>query len=328
MDRISEGSESLSDHSGQDSKKGRDVSLGEEPSVPEVIEEALEEISYSDTISLDKTNSGLFQIQATVLPKAEVPNKSDILLDDNPSYSMDFTEALSQSLAQSHSQAPSRQFHESVASIRDGKSDAEVSEYIESAVSSVGKSHISTAAPILDLKLSPLGKETEISASSSRPATGIQESDSENESRLNSHRSLSRPSSERSTGSTSYSDSHDFDEEEDLISTESDHTPVKDPITQKEKPFVPSVNADDISEVVSTSLPSISEKHSLKINFGPQDSIDAALGDLLGSSDDEERTPTHTPRAESPLIGQVRWCICFLLGLLGGMGNGPIQFIS
>ena len=143
-------------------------------------------------------------------------------------------------------------------------------------------------------------------AAAPRPQTGIQESDSESESRIN--RTLSRPSSERSTGSTTYSDLHDFDEEEeeDIISSESDRTPVKVSASQKEKSSVAhSVRTEeDISEHVSVSLPSISEKKSVSqaTALGHQNSIDAVLGDLLG---EEDATPTQTPRAETPPLDQV-----------------------
>ena len=61
---------------------------------------------------------------------------------------------------------------------------------------------------------------------------------------------------------------------------------------------------DDISEHISVSLPSISERRSG--SQGPpglqqQNSIDAALGDLLGEEEGEgDATPTDTPRAQSP----------------------------
>nr|KAG5710507.1 hypothetical protein BaRGS_013153 [Batillaria attramentaria] len=314
MDRISEGSES--DRSRLDAKKSREKAGSRstsDQSVSEAIEEAVDEASVASSTS----KSAVLQIKTSLPSPADAENHS--LADENASYSLDFTDAVSQSLGQSRSKIPvsirsdgSRAKDESVVSARGGKSEAEVSEYIESAALSTAKSE-GSSGPKFDLK-SPQGstKEAPASAASSSqksgPKTGIQESDSENESRHNSHRSLSRPSSERSTGSTTYSDIHDLDEEEDIISSESDRTPVKaTSVSQKEKSAAPNTRTDDdISEHISASLPSISEKRSVSgaLVFGQQDSLDAALGDLLGPPEEEDATPTDTPRAESPHLGQ------------------------
>ena len=309
MDRISEGSESQSDRSRQDAKKGRSSdksglphSISDDLSVSEAIEEAV------DSASGASDPSAILNIKTGDPAKADTENKTASMVDENISYSQDFSETVSQSLAKSHSRIPVS--IRSDASHASGRSAAksEVSEVIESAVSTAKSD--SSAAPKFDLKATPAGgKEGSVSAasaSSSRPQTGIQESDSESESRIN--RTLSRPSSERSTGSTTYSDLHDFDEEEeDIISSESDRTPIKVSVSQKERsPVAQSVRTEeDISEHVSVSLPSISEKKSVSqaAALGHQDSIDAVLGDLLG---EEDATPTQTPRAETPPLGQVR----------------------
>ena len=309
MDRISEGSESQSDRSRQDAKKGRSSdksglphSISDDLRVSEAIEEAV------DSASGASDPSAILNIKTGDPAKADTENKTASMVDENISYSQDFSETVSQSLAKSHSRIPVS--IRSDASHASGRSAAksEVSEVIESAVSTAKSD--SSAAPKFDLKATPAGgKEGSVSAasaSSSRPQTGIQESDSESESRIN--RTLSRPSSERSTGSTTYSDLHDFDEEEeDIISSESDRTPVKVSVSQKERsPVAQSVRTEeDISEHVSVSLPSISEKKSVSqaAALGHQDSIDAVLGDLLG---EEDATPTQTPRAETPPLGQVR----------------------
>ena len=328
MDRISEGSESQSDRSRQDAKKGRSSdksglprSISDDLSVSEAIEEAV------DSASGASDPSAILNIKTSDPAKADTENKTASMVDENISYSQDFSETVSQSLAKSHSRIPVS--IRSDASHASGRSAAksEVSEVIESAVSTAKSD--SSAAPKFDLKATPAGgKEGSVSAasaSSSRPQTGIQESDSESESRIN--RTLSRPSSERSTGSTTYSDLHDFDEEEeDIISSESDRTPVKVSVSQKERsPVAQSVRTEeDISEHVSVSLPSISEKKSVSqaAALGQQDSIDAVLGDLLG---EEDATPTQTPRAETPPLGQVRTRAALLCCKHRGLKGGGLE---
>ncbi|XP_076454897.1 centrosome-associated protein 350-like isoform X2 [Babylonia areolata] len=318
MERISEGSEA-SEPSGQGARKGGDrttVSVSQASSLSEAIEEAAD----SGSAASDSSPSAILNIQTSRPAKAdsensgarEEENKKGASVAEDVSYSQDFSEAVSQSLAHSHSRLQ--------ASEASGRAAAksEVSEVIESAVSVSTAKSDSSGAPRFDLKgPSPAEKDKEGSVStSSRPATGIQESDSESESRLNSHRTPSRPSSERSTGSTTYSDFHDLDqEEEDVISSESDRTPVKVSAPPRDRSQDHSQDRsqdrshgvrteEDISEHISVSLPSISEKKSSVSQataLGHQNSIDAVLGDLLG---DDDATPTHTPRALSPALHQ------------------------
>ncbi|KAL8608223.1 hypothetical protein ACOMHN_016678 [Nucella lapillus] len=312
MDRISEGSESASDRSRPDVvKKSRgdktraSGSLSEASTLSEAIEEAVDD---SASAASQSSPSAILNIQTSLLARADSQNetvaedsgkKGGSVAEDNPSYSQDFSEAVSQSLAKSHSRVQT-----SEASAR-GTVKSEVSEAIESAVSTAKSD--SSSAPRFDLKGPEATEKDKEASASSRPATGIQESDSESESRLNSHRT-SRPSSERSTASTTYSDFHDFDqeEEEDIISSESDRTPVKVSASQKDKLSAHGAKAEeDISEHMSVvSLPSISEKKSSvsqATGIGHQNSIDAVLGDLLG---DEDATPTQTPRVHTPPLDQ------------------------
>ena len=166
------------------------------------------------------------------------------------------------------------------------RSEVSQSSLAVTAKDSTGKPD-NTTTTRLDPKSAPTGGK-DVSAPSpsvsavsvsQRPATGIQESDSESESRLN--RTLSRPSSERSTGSTTYSDLHDFDEEEeDIISSESDSTPMK--AAEKLSLLHSTQGEEDVSEHASSSVLSVKETSALH-----------TLQDLPG---DDDSTPTQTPR--------------------------------
>lgn len=314
MDRISEGSESRSEQSPGSSAKShsitnKDHSISEDHSVPEVIEDAIDENSQLISIGSGRSHSGAFTIKTSLPSKVDEESKThNSLADEAHSYSMDFTEGVSQSLGHSHNRKlPSARSDASHGSGQGIRSEAEISECIESAAASSAKSmdNSLSSPPKLTLIKSPSGSIKDISTAthaSSHPVTGIQESDSENESRINSHRSLSRPSSERSTGSTTFSDMHDFEEEDDVTSSESDRTPVRAGTPNKETTVQMEM---DLS--VSASLPSLSEKHlsSKTAQVSQRESLDAQLGDLLGLAEDEA-TPTHTPRVTSPLLGQVR----------------------
>ncbi|XP_046543377.1 LOW QUALITY PROTEIN: centrosome-associated protein 350-like [Haliotis rubra] len=304
LDRISEGSES--DKSGASGKKAgpgpRDKS---ESSVSEVIEELS---NVEDSVVSERTVSGLIQIK-TDLPALADSHSKQSLHDDDPSYSMTFTDAVS--VSQDNSKLPlsvhSRlDVPDQTVGTKD-RSEVSVSEQLEEALSL--RSEQSTSVP---LKID-LNKDSSVKAgnkaSEKSYTTGIPESDSENETK--SHHTLSysttksegtasRPSSEKSVASTNYS--QDF-EEEDL--SESERTPVQSvPAPASALPSIKSGGGrteEEVSEVISASLPSISEKKA----YNRQDTWDnALLADVLGGlddlEDDEDKTPTETPREGSP----------------------------
>ncbi|XP_071097553.1 centrosome-associated protein 350-like [Haliotis cracherodii] len=306
LDRISEGSES--DKSGASGKKAepgrRDKS---ESSVSEVIEELS---NVEDSVVSERTVSGMFKVK-TDLPALADSQSKQSLHDDDPSYSMTFTDAVS--VSQDNAKLPlsvhSRQDVPDQSVVTRDRSEVSVSEQLEEALSL--RSEQTTSVPLrIDLNKDSSVKEGN-KASQKSYTTGIPESDSENETK--SHHTLSysttksegtasRPSSEKSVASTNYS--QDF-EEEDL--SESERTPVAAPAAA-----LPSIRSgggrteEEVSEVISASLPSISEKKA----YNRQDTWDnALLADVLGGlddlEDDEDKTPTETPReASPPPIGQ------------------------
>lgn len=315
MDRISEGSESDKSKSGEKARSiksklnmssiSKSVSRGEDVSdrtSSSSIAEAVEDASQLDSIITENTASDALRFQTG----SKARKISDSAKDDDASYSMDFSENTTATLGQSHTRVSMR-----------GKSELDISEHIEEAsVGSIRSASASHSHPKLNFASKSNEKKSDNDAAAAGPLSpptptiGIQESDSETESRLNSyHTSVksegsSRPSSERSVGSISYS-AEDDDEEEDIISYGSDKTPVKGSPTK----LLPSVGVsmasasakanteDDISEHISGSLPSISERRTHSGGSLRQDSQEM-INDLLGykEEEDEDKTPVPTPR--------------------------------
>lgn len=251
MDRISEGSESQSDKSAASAKVSKKGSDASEKTNSSSVQEVIEEVSQHDTNTSEKTSSAGLQIKVSV--EAGQDKISESLKDDDASYTFDFSDVHS-SLAQSHSKVPlSARSQGSARHPTEGDISEQIEAHASTASESSRKSETKVAQDEDDHVKTP-------------PTTGIQESDSdETESRVNSdqHSSKSdvssRPSSERSVGSMSYAE---YEEEEDIMSSGSERTPVKS--SQK---FLPSVSGavsvrteEEISEHISTSLPSISDK--------------------------------------------------------------------
>lgn len=146
-------------------------------------------------------------------------------------------------------------------------SNEEISEYIEEQYSIESKS--------LPSPRNVSVKNEQKTSVSPTATTGIQESDSENESHVNSYYTSvksdgsSRPSSERSLASISYSPE---DEEEDVISYGSDKVPSR--LQNVHHDTVSAVTEDVISEHISASLPSISEKRTSHSGLLYRDMID------------------------------------------------------
>jgi hypothetical protein len=61
---------------------------------------------------------------------------------------------------------------------------------------------------------------------------------------------------------------------------------------------------EDISEAISASLPSISDRRSASHQGDAQSSLHADIAELVGG--EEEATPTHSPRTHSPQQEEVR----------------------
>ncbi|RUS88461.1 hypothetical protein EGW08_003798 [Elysia chlorotica] len=348
MDRISEGSESdksAPSRAGKGGKPVRDRDASERSSSS--MQEVIEEVSQLDS---DKTSSAAMKIKSTG-PAAAAVDRSEkepaglrSLKDEELSYSMDFSDAGS-TLAQSHSRAglvakPNSSLREAGGSEAGEISEQIVAEELNSVASAV-KSPASVSSQLkFDFKAggkSVVEGPSVSVAESLPPSTGIQESDSETESRVNSYHTSaksegsSRPSSERSVGSLSYSaeDDEDNDDRDDQqaddVSSASDKTPVKVSPSSPEKSLPPVPGArpasvgvassfskateDDISEHISASLPSISEKqgasHSNSLPKDSQDILDNLLGYQEGEKHEEEeeddKTPVPTPREMLPL---------------------------
>ncbi|CAL1535795.1 unnamed protein product [Lymnaea stagnalis] len=317
MDRISEGSES--DKSGasaqvKDAKKDSDHS--EKTSS---VQEMIEEVSQLDTNTSEKTGSDKLNIQIKDVEDGEKKG-SEVDKDEDASYTYDFSDNYS-SLAQSHSKVPLSARSQGSAK---GPTDGDISEHIEAP--STARSVSGASNDKLDLKKETSGQDLETSLDkksvssppvtptesiASPPITGIQESDSdETESRVNSYQKSegsSRPSSERSLGSNrSYPEE---DEEEDIMSSGSERTPVMS--SQRLLPNVVSATSlrtddEDISEHISASLPSISEKRGHSASYRQdQDMLDSLLGfdEEAEDKDEDEKTPVATPRemAQTPV---------------------------
>ncbi|GFN76393.1 centrosome-associated protein 350 [Plakobranchus ocellatus] len=348
MDRISEGSESDKSAPSRKAKaivekkprEERDASDRSSSSMQEVIEEASQ---LDSAVSSEKTSSAAMKIRtsahagrSTIENSVDGPMKS--LKDEDASYSMDFSDGGS-TLAQSHGRVPLGGQAQGLVGKEAGAS--EISEHIvteeASSVASAAKSPASISAQLrFDFKAGSKGADGPVSAAESLPpSTGIQESDSETESRVNSYHTSaksegsSRPSSERSVGSLSYSaeddeedNENEQDEQQDEASSASDKTPVKAASPEKSLPPVPGAKAasatvsfskpteEDISEHISASLPSISDRqgggsHSNSLPKDSQDILDNLLGYQEGEKREEEeeddRTPVPTPREMLPL---------------------------
>ena len=203
MDRISEGSESDKSAPSRKGKAGGvttpqknksqgDVSEHSSSSMQEVIDEASQLDSH---MSSEKTSSVAMKIKtsgpAALNRGTRETAASDAaglrsLKDEELSYSMDFSDAGS-TLAQSHSKAGF--------AVRGGSEAGEISEHIEpSSVASAARSPASVSSQLrFDFKAGSksAGDGAAISAADSLPpSTGIQESDSETESRLVGMQSL------------------------------------------------------------------------------------------------------------------------------------------
>ncbi|GFR60073.1 centrosome-associated protein 350 [Elysia marginata] len=362
MDRISEGSESDKSAPSRKGKttgtaipqKGkaledRDISERSSSSMQEVIEEASQ---LDSRVSSEKTFSAAMKIK-TSGPAAGDSAGLRSLKDEDLSYSMDFSDAGS-TLAQSHSKVGFGSRAGQDRSNKDGSEAGEISEHIVAeepssvASAAAAKSPASLSSQLkFDFKAGSKsavgdGSAAAVSAAESLPpSTGIQESDSETESRVNSYHTSaksegsSRPSSERSVGSLSYSaeddeedinkDDDDLQQDNDTSSGASEKTPVKSgPAGSPDKilPPVPGAKPaaaassfskgteDEVSEHISASLPSISEKqgggsHSNSLPKDSQDLLDSLLGYQEGEKREEEeeddKTPVPTPREMLPL---------------------------
>ncbi|XP_012936215.1 centrosome-associated protein 350 [Aplysia californica] len=314
MDRISEGSESLSDKSGASGKgsklpvavKRRDDVSEKTTTSSSVAEEVIEEASQSEKTS----SGGLIKIQmgaAAAASRGDSASKGRE--EEENSYSMDFSE-LQSSLAQSHAgKLPlSARSQGSVTgadlSHKGARSEVDISEHIEEAISLQSPSVASQPKFDFTNKSQPQDspQDSPQQGPSSPPTTGIQESDSETESRVNcsaKSEGSSRPSSERSVGSMSYME----EDEEDAVSFASDRTPVRSPSHKSLPPVQGAGNSrleEEISEHISASLPSISEKRSGgSLRQDSQDVLDDLLGYKEGE-DEDDKTPVATPREMAP----------------------------
>ncbi|XP_059175915.1 centrosome-associated protein 350-like [Physella acuta] len=299
MDRISEGSESQSDKSSASAKVSKKGSDASEKTNSSSVQEVIEEVSQHDTNTSEKTSSAGLQVKVNV--EAVQDKVSESLKDEDASYSFDFSDIHS-SLGHSHSKVPlSARSHGSARLPTEGDISEQIEVHASTASESSKKSETKAAQDEDDHVKTP-------------PTTGIQESDSdETESRVNSYQHSSksdvssRPSSERSVGSMSYPE---YEEEEDIMSSGSERTPVKS--SQK----LPSVSGaisvrteEEISEHISTSLPSISDKQRIITASYHQDQD--ILNSLLGmeeseeekNEDEDDKTPIATPRemAQTPV---------------------------
>ncbi|XP_055897249.1 centrosome-associated protein 350-like isoform X3 [Biomphalaria glabrata] len=337
MDKISEGTESVSDLSGA-SVKSKEKDVSSSSNVEEIIEEV-------DTNTSEKTVSDVFKIQTQAEDNQEkVPDKVVASVkDDDASYTLDFSDMQS-SLAQSYSRVPLSARSQGSLKL---PTDSEISEHIEDPASA--RSASARSQPKLDyMSASNIEQEQAVdhSVSVTSPATGIQESDSdETESRRSSRKSesSSRPSSERSTVSNvSYTDMED---DVDVVSSGSEKTPVKS--SQRLLPDLPTAlsvrTEDDISEHITGSLPSISDRQ--KFDSRSYKQSQEVLDSLLGYTEeeenelDEDKTPVATPRemAQTPVpdedvneaLLQTDPLVDFSLGdrvLVLGSGSGILRF--
>ncbi|XP_055958069.1 centrosome-associated protein 350 [Patella vulgata] len=302
LDRISEGSESAQSGSEKHSKKKDSKDPRSQSSVSEIIEE----LSQGDSDISDKTDSGLLKIE-TRLPVGDEVDRTQSAVEDDPSYSMDFTASANslQNLKPSLSARSDR----SASHIFSEKDNSRISEQIDEAISVQSEASRSLKLD-LNLKKPDLDQQdSHREKSESAALTGIQESDSENDSHTKSQHTLSysptvsRPSSgtERSAAS-SYGVNFEDEESERTVESESESekTPVRVP-TQVHSTgrSVSQVSEEDISEHISVSLPSLSEK---KAGSQRDDTTNRDLDQLLGEMTEEEEL---TPREENtPLIGE------------------------
>ncbi|KAH9508836.1 hypothetical protein Btru_050193 [Bulinus truncatus] len=303
MDRISEGSESVSDRSSASvaakAQKKEEQDESSTSSVQEMVEEV--ETNTSEKTPVDVLDKH-FEKAADKVPAADK--------DDEASYTLDFSDMPS-SLAQSYSKVPLSARSQGSLKL---PTDSEISEHIEDPISARSvsvKSHQKLDSKSVSNADQGKVSVADPSVSDGSPVTGIQESDSdETESRGHSYRkseSSSRPSSERSTVSNvSYTDI------DDDVSSGSEKTPVKS--SQRLLPDLPAAASvkteDDISEQITASLPSISERqkaHSVSYKQS-QDVLDSLLSFTREENeleDDEDKTPVATPRemAQTPVPG-------------------------
>ncbi|XP_041369812.1 centrosome-associated protein 350-like [Gigantopelta aegis] len=241
LNRISEGSES--DKSPAPEKKHVSKEEKTENSVSEIIEE----VSQTDSVLSEHTRSQSVQLS---LHRPEVTTAVSPAPEKVPQHDDEHTAAKSKSL----------------------DVDTDVSEAVEQTVSKSVEPP--SDAPFFDLRTTP--GETVDKVSEKPSVADAVESDSESESQGKG--TLSRLSSERSMGSNNYSEMF----EDELLSLDSEQTPPPSAaaVSKKSAGNTGLPTNDDISEQISASLPSLSEKKSSSIQ--KQDMLSKDLDDLLG----------------------------------------------
>ncbi|BFZ05882.1 hypothetical protein BsWGS_08921 [Bradybaena similaris] len=248
------------------------------------VSENIEELSHLETDRSETPKSSVFKIQDSAPALGDkFVNKISDLTKDNEIPDSTVQPSSSNSKIQSAGNGEPALGKQLI-------SNEEISEYIEEQYSIESKS--------LPSPLNVSVKSEQKALVSPTATTGIQESDSENESHVNSYYTSvksdgsSRPSSERSLASISYSPE---DEEEDVISYGSDKVPPR--LQNVHHDTVSAATEDVISEHISVSLPSISEKRTSHSGLLYRDMIDSLLDYKEDDqNEDADKTPVPTPR--------------------------------